>query len=91
MTDQALVLGVEDGLRQFPLNSIVNVTTVQINGESVSDNTAEKLHALLTYGVTSQDLDKNASVSTAMPDQYQALTSSDRASDYFNQSLVECY
>jgi hypothetical protein len=91
VTDQPMVLGVEDCLRQFPLNSIVDVTTISINGESVSDNTTSKLHAMLTYGNTAQDRDRSVSTSPAQPDQYQALTSSDRASDYFNQSLVECY
>jgi len=71
VTDQPMILGVEDSLRAFPLNSIVNVSTVQINGESVSDNTSQKLAALLTYGVTPDDLDKSASTSAVAPDQYQ--------------------
>jgi len=70
-TDQPLILGIEDSLRQFPLNSIIDVTTVSINGESVSDNTQSKLHAMLTYGNTREDRDKSTSVSPAQPDQYQ--------------------
>lgn len=70
-TNAPMVLGVEDGLRSFPLNSIVDVTTVQINGESVSDNTQNKLQALLTYGVLPDELDKASSTSPCYPDQYQ--------------------
>jgi len=70
-TNQPYTLGVEDGLRSFPLNSIVDVTTVQINGESVSDNTQSKLQALLTHGVSQADLDKSSSTSPCYPDQYQ--------------------
>jgi hypothetical protein len=74
-TDQPMVLGVEDCLRQFPLSSIVEVSTISINGESVSDNTQSKLHALLTYGNTPADRDRSSSVSPCQPDQYQQYSS----------------
>lgn len=70
-TDQPHQLGTNDGVRQFPLNSIVDVTTCQINGESISDNTADKLHAMLCYGNEREDRRKSWSMTAAQPDQYQ--------------------
>lgn len=75
VVNQPLVFGVEDCLRAFPLNSITNITSVSINGESVSDNSGEKLAPLLTYGVTSQELDRTASTTPAQPDSYQQYNS----------------
>ena len=69
--DQDLVLGVEDSLRQFPLSSIIDVTSLSINGETISDNTERKLHAMLCYGNTPEERVKSWSTSPCMPDQYQ--------------------
>ena len=70
-TDQPLQLGVNDALRQFPLSSLCDVLTIQINGESISDNLADKLHAMLCYGNTAQDRIDTVSTSPSMPDAYQ--------------------
>ena len=69
-TDQPLQIGTNDALRQFPIHSLCDVLTVQINGESVSDNVADKLHAMLCYGNTSQDRIDKVSLTPAMPDNY---------------------
>lgn len=71
VTDQPHQLGTNDGVRQFPLNSIVDVTTVTINGESISDNTADKLHALLCFGNNGLERADSWSMTAAMPDSYQ--------------------
>ena len=70
-TNQALILGLEDCLRQFPVNSIIDVTTVSVNGESISENSQSKLHALLCYGNTPEERTKSVSVCPAQPDQFQ--------------------
>ena len=69
--DGAFQVGTNDGLRQFPLASILDVLTVQINGESLSDNLADKIHALLCYGNEPSDRNKTWSTTPSMPDQYQ--------------------
>ena len=69
--DAAFETGTNDALRQFPASSIVDVTTLQINGESVSDQTADKLHAMLCFGNTCHDRSKSISTSASMPDAYQ--------------------
>ena len=56
--------------RQFPLQSVLDVLTVQINGESISDNVSDKIHALLAYGNTAEDRNKSWSQTAAQPDQY---------------------
>ena len=71
VVDQDLQLGISDSLRQFPVSSIIDTTTVTINGESISDNTQAKLHAMLCYGNDQSDRDKSWSKSPAQPDQYQ--------------------
>ena len=60
-----------DALRQFPASSIIDVTTLVINGESVSDQTADKLHAMLCFGNNCHDRSKSISTSASMPDAYQ--------------------
>ena len=75
VTDQPMVLGLEDSLRAFPVNSIVDVTTISINGESVSDNTQSKLHAMLCYGNSPEERTKSVSVAPAQPDQFQQYNS----------------
>ena len=69
--DADLQLGTNDSLRQFPISSITETLTVQINGESISDNLADKLHAMLCYGNTREDRVKSWSTSPCMPDNYQ--------------------
>jgi hypothetical protein len=69
--DAPFETGTNDSLRQFPASSIVDVTTLQINGESVSDQTADKLHAMLCFGNTCHDRSKSVSTSASMPDAYQ--------------------
>jgi len=64
-------LGLHDAVRQFPINSIVDVTTIQVNGESISDNSGEKLHALLSYGMSQEERSRTVSTSASMPDTYQ--------------------
>jgi len=69
-TDQDLQLGTNDALRQYPIHSITDVLTVQINGESISDNVSDKLHALLCYG-TDYKMRQRCSTSPSQPDAYQ--------------------
>jgi hypothetical protein len=70
-TDAPLQLGINDALRQFPIASIMDVLTVQINGETVSDNMADKIHAMLCYGNDAEQRGKDCSTSPCMPDNYQ--------------------
>jgi hypothetical protein len=70
-TDQPHNLGTNDAPRQLPLSSIVETTTVQINGESISDNTADKLHAKWCYGNSREERGRSVSASPCMPDSYQ--------------------
>ena len=70
-TDQPLQLGLNDALRQFPIASIMDVLTVQINGETVSDNMADKIHAMLCYGNDAETRRGDTSTSPSMPDNYQ--------------------
>lgn len=60
-----------NGLRQFPMSSIIDTTTVQINGESISDNTADILHPMLNYGVYYDAQTSYNSTSPLMNDNYQ--------------------
>ena len=69
-TNEPLQLGTNDGLRQFPISSICDVLTCQINGESISDNLGDKLHAMLCYGDRSE-WNKSMSMSPCGPDNYQ--------------------
>jgi hypothetical protein len=70
-TDQAMQLGIHDALRQFPLNSIIDVSSCQINGQNISENSGDKVHALATYGVSLDDTSKMSSMTPSYPDQYQ--------------------
>ena len=73
VTGGDLEIGSNDCLRQFPANSLIDVTSLKINGETVSDNTGDILHASLCYGNESEDRRKTWSVSAAQPDQFQQL------------------
>ena len=70
-TDAPLQLGTNDALRQFPISSLCDVLTVQINGESISDNLSDKLHAMLCFGNTPYSRTGTNSTTTSMPDNYQ--------------------
>ena len=70
-TDATLQIGINDALRQFPIASIMDVLTVQINGETVSDNMADKIHAMLCYGNDAETRGRDCSTSPGMPDNYQ--------------------
>jgi hypothetical protein len=67
-------IGTNDAPRQFPLHAMTETLTVQINGESISDNIGDKLSAMLAYGNTRADRNKTWSTTCAMPDQYQQLS-----------------
>lgn len=69
--DADLQLGTNDALRQFPLSSICDVLTVQINGESISDNLADKLHALLCFGNDRECRQHSISTTPTAPDAFQ--------------------
>lgn len=70
-TDQDLQLGTNDALRQFPISSLCDVLSVQINGENISDNCADKLHAMLCYGNNANDRNSQASTTPTMPDNFK--------------------
>ncbi len=71
VTDSPVQLGTNDAPRQLPLNSLIDVTTLQINGESISDNTGSSLHPLLCYGNDAYTRSYQFGTSPAMPDAYQ--------------------
>ena len=71
VVDQPLQVGTNDGLRQFPLSAITDVVTMQINGETVSQNTADLIAAMNTYHNDTYHRNRAVSTSPAMPDQYQ--------------------
>lgn len=64
-------LGVNMGLRQFPLNSIFQTATCNINNNQISVVTAEILHAMMRYSTCYNRQDRIQSVSASMPDEYQ--------------------
>lgn len=95
-TDQPLQLGINDALRQFPIASIMDVLTVQVNGETVSDNMADKIHAMLCYGNDAITRQGDISTSPAMPDKYQEYSDyavygsgKNSLSNYGEQSVEE--
>jgi len=70
-TDQAMQIGTNDALRQFPISAITDVVTVQINGETISQNTTDIMNAMLTFDNDLLDRIGSVSSSPAMPDQFQ--------------------
>lgn len=72
--DADLQLGTNDALRQFPLASILDVLTVQINGESISDNVSDKFHALMCYGNNNETRIGCISTTPTAPDAYQVYS-----------------
>ena len=96
-TDQPHQLGSHDALRAFPLNSIIDVTAVQINGENISENSGEKYHALNTYGMDNEARGKVVSTSPSYPDQFQEYSdaislygSAKNALSNYGESSTEC-
>jgi len=69
--DQPLQIGTNDSLRQFPIAAITDVVTMQINGETISQNTADLIAAMNCYHNDSYDRNRAVSTSPAQPDQYQ--------------------
>jgi hypothetical protein len=69
-TDADLQIGSNDALRQYPISAITDVLNISINGESVSDNLGDKIHAMLCYGDRSE-LTKSCSMTPDFPDNYQ--------------------
>ena len=69
-TDADLQLQTNDALRQYPISAITDVLTVSINGESVSDNLGDKIHALLCYG-NRDEIHKSTSMTPNFPDNFQ--------------------
>jgi hypothetical protein len=67
-------IGEFDSLRQFPVSSLIDVSTIQLNGESVSDNTADTLHAHLCYDNDAAYRRKQWSTTAAQSDQFQRLS-----------------
>ena len=67
----AFQLGLNDALRQFPLASITDTVTVQINGETVSQNTGDWIHALAVYGNNAVERNNSISTTASMPDSFQ--------------------
>ena len=64
-------LGLNDSLRQFPIASVTDTVTVQVNGETVSQNSADYIHAIASFGTSTAERNKSLSTTAAMPDQYQ--------------------
>ena len=60
--------------RQFPIASVTDSVQLSLNGENVSDNVSEKIHAMLCYGNTANDRRRAWSESCSMPDGYQEYT-----------------
>jgi hypothetical protein len=71
-TDQPMQVGTNDALRQFPIQSITDVLTVQLNGETLSQNTSDFMNAIMCFNNTVEDRNGAISTSPGMPDQYQA-------------------
>jgi hypothetical protein len=89
-------VGVKDGLRSFPLNSIIDTLDVKINGGSISDSVGDRLHAMLTYNNDAQKRTNCWTQSPSMPDYYQEYkdwvdygSSKNALSDYGENSLED--
>jgi hypothetical protein len=67
-------IGTNDAPSQFPIASITDVVDVSVNGEHVSANVGDWVHALLCYNNTQEQRRDDWSTTTAMPDSYQELS-----------------
>lgn len=66
-------IGTDDALRQFPLASIMGTLDVKLNGGSLSDNVADRIHAMMTYNNDVRSRNGWWSQSPCMPDAFQQL------------------
>ena len=64
-------IGTSSIFRQFPIASVTDSIQLSINGESISDNVAQKVHPLLCYGNNEIDRMKHWSRTPSAPDVYQ--------------------
>jgi hypothetical protein len=60
-----------DGFRQFPIASVTEVLTANINNASVSINLADVIHPLCRYNTDIRVRNSMYSVTPSMPDQFQ--------------------
>ena len=70
-TGDPFQIGLNDCLRQFPTSSITDTVTVQINGETLSANIGDYIHAIGAFNTTAAERVKSLSTTAAQPDQYQ--------------------
>ncbi len=68
-------LGVNVGLRQFPLSSNLENQQATINNVTITENISDYVHAVMRYNYGKNKQDKNFSQTAAMADQYQDLAS----------------
>lgn len=69
--DVSTGLGANLGLRQWPINSIIETVNCNINNNQVTVVTGDIVHALTRYSTNKCRQDKVNSLSASMPDQYQ--------------------
>lgn len=62
--------GVSCALRQMPLASIMQVCEMRINGETISSNPSDYIHALLRYNNDAKTRDEEFNTTASMPDQF---------------------
>lgn len=67
-------LGVNYGLRQFPLNASIQNSVCTINTNQTSVVTSDILHALMRYSVDHERQNIINSLSASMPDNYQSYS-----------------
>ncbi len=68
---EAFQIGLNDALRQYPIASITDTITAQLNGETISQNSGDWITALGSYNTTASERNKSISTSAAMPDAFQ--------------------
>ena len=71
-TDAVMQIGTNDALRQYPISAITESLTVQVNGETLSQNTSDFMNAMMTFNNTVEDRNGAISTSPGMPDNFQA-------------------
>ena len=74
VVDQPLQIGTNNGLRQFPISAITDVVTCQVNGATLSQNTADLIAAMNCYHNDTYDRNRAVSTSPAMSDQFQKFS-----------------
>ena len=73
-TDNAMQIGLNTAVRQYPVASITDTIVTQINGESFTQNTSDWIHSLGAYNTGALERNKSMSTTAAMPDSYQELS-----------------